>query len=64
MQEMEGYRENYQMLLEKFNGKILLTKIEVAKGFEITEKTAAKRYPFNSDNTISIATLARYLCGK
>lgn len=59
--ECEGYRENYEMLLERFPGKIILSKKEVALGFGLNPKTVAKRYPFNADNTISIATLARHL---
>lgn len=61
MREKEGYRENYEMLLEKFGGKIILNKKEVAKAFGISFPTATRRYPFNKDSTISIATLARYL---
>ncbi len=61
--EKEGYRENLEFLLEKFPGKVVLNKKEVALGFGINQRTAAARYPFNKDNTISIATLARYLCG-
>jgi hypothetical protein len=59
--EREGYRENYEMLLEMFPGKIILTRQEVAKAFGIDPRTASKRYQIGADNSISIASLARQL---
>lgn len=59
--EREGYRENYEMLLEMFPNKIILTRQEVAKAFDIDPRTAARRYQIGADNSISIASLARLL---
>lgn len=59
--EREGYRENYEMLLDMFPGKVVLSKQEVAKAFGIDARTAAKRYQIGKENSISLATLARYL---
>jgi hypothetical protein len=61
--EREGYRENYEMLLDRFPGKVMLTLREVSHMFEIDPRTAAKRYPFQN-RTISIPTLARCMCPK
>ena len=38
-----------------------LTNAEVAKAFGIDARTAAKRYQIGKENSISLATLARYL---
>ena len=61
VREREGYRDNYEMLLEMFPNKIILTRQEVAKAFEIDPRTAAKRSRIGADNSIRIASLARLL---
>jgi hypothetical protein len=57
--EKETYRDNLELLLEFFPNKKILTVGDVSKFAGCDPRTAAKRYPFDKNRTISVATLAR-----
>ena len=58
--EKMNYRDTLNWLSEKFNGKVLLTVSEVARGFGVDRRTAQKRYPFQG-SYIEITKLASLL---
>lgn len=59
--ERAEYRDNYEALLERFQGRMLLTARDVAAYCGIDPRTAQKRYAI-SRKGITIPTLARRMC--
>ena len=59
--EKEAYRDNLELLLQMFPEKKVLNIKDVSRFAGCDYRTAAKRYPFDKNKTISIATLARAL---
>lgn len=63
--EKEGYRENLELLEQRYPGRLLLTIEEVMEVTGYTSRTTVQKYlgKFFVNHRISKAILARYLCG-
>ena len=63
--EKEGYRENLELLEQRYPGRILLTIEEVMEVTGYTSRTTVQKYlgKFFVNGRISKVHLARYLCG-
>ncbi len=59
--EKEDYRNNLELIIEKFPGKNTLTAKEVAEFLGRDVRTVNKIFDFKKGIGISIATLARAL---
>lgn len=59
--EKEAYRDNFEDLLQYFEGRRVLTVSDVARYTGHSYKWVKKKYPFDKTGDISIATLARAL---
>lgn len=58
--EKEDFRDIYADILEHFEGKKLLTRVEVGSYLKIDPRTAAKRFGIGKDG-IAARSLARQL---
>lgn len=63
--EREGYRENLELLEQRYPGRMLLTIEEVMEVTGYTSRTTVKKYlgKYFVNRRISKTHLARYLCG-
>ena len=63
--EQEGYRENLELLEQRYPGRILLTIEEVMEVTGYTSRTTVRKYlgKYFVNHRISKTHLARYLCG-
>lgn len=64
--EKEAYRDNLELLMQRFPGKSALNQSEVARYLGRDRRTVAKKYSFDKKkkgcrSTISIVVLAREL---
>lgn len=59
--EKEAYRDNFEDLLNFFDGKRVLTITDVCNYTRHSYRWVKKRYPFTKQGDISVATLARAL---
>ena len=58
--EKESYRDNLELILKMFPGKMLLRPRDVAEFTGLCKKTVVKKYEFK-DGYISVAKFARAL---
>lgn len=59
--EKPEYRDNLEALMERFEGRMLLTAKDVATYCGIDPRTAQKRYSIGREG-ITVPTLARRMC--
>ena len=59
--EKEAYRDNLEMLMQVFPGRLKVKATELSRYFGQDVRTIKRHYPISDDGTISLATLARCL---
>lgn len=61
--EHESYRDNLELIADRYPGKVMLNIAEVSELLGICRNTVKKTIPMNG-HYISTPVLARWMCGK